>query len=484
MARSTSTPSNTPHILGESQLDQMLAGHQDHTLPQLQKLWSYYRNPSEHQRGGSAAKRTAQAQGLPRRFTQASPDRTWEIVIENDIAWRVHALVDFMVGKPIVIRSLATDPERATAITELLQRTFEANGGQTFFQDMVLLGSVYGHVDVLLRPNAIHPHDRLDIISATRAIPLLDPADYRQLQAYAIHAIRPGPPSSEVGPQQHSNPPSRLGRWFRGLTATDSGQHATTELFSASHYERYESSAGPMSPRRRRVAAEPNPLGRLPVIHIQNLPQPFNFAGLSDVEPLIPLQDELNTRLSDRANRVTFQSFKMYLGKGIEGFDEQPVGPGQMWSTDNPDAQIHEFGGDTHTPSEDSHIREIREALDKASGVSPIAAGVVGGKVGNLSSENAIRIVLLGLVARIQKKRSVYGAGIARLCDLILHSAHVTGRLRTDPAERRVRLDWPEPFPDTHSQQIRNALDKKALGVPVEQLLAELGYDPTQTPCV
>ena len=56
------------------------------------------------------------------------------------------------------------------------------------------------------------------------------------------------------------------------------------------------------------------------MIHIQNLPQPFFYAGQSEIEPLIALQDELNTRLSDRANRVTFQSFKMYLGKGIEHF--------------------------------------------------------------------------------------------------------------------------------------------------------------------
>ena len=31
------------------------------------------------------------------------------------------------------------------------------------------------------------------------------------------------------------------------------------------------------------------------------------------------------------------------------------------------------------------------------SGVSPIAAGVIRNKVGNLSSENAIRLVLMGL---------------------------------------------------------------------------------------
>ena len=115
--------------------------------------------------------------------------------------------------------------------------------------------------------------------------------------------------------------------------------------------------------------------------------QPFTFAGLSEVEPLVPLQDELNTRLSDRASRVTMSSFRMYLAKGLDSADRLPVAPGTIWSTDNTEAQVTSFGGDSGTPSEDRHIDEIREAMDKQSGVPPLAAGVVRAKVGNLSSQ-------------------------------------------------------------------------------------------------
>src|SRR5262249_9186193 len=108
---------------------------------------------------------------------------------------------------------------------------------------------------------------------------------------------------------------------------------------------------------------------RPPIAHIQNISQPFDFSGLSEVEPLIPLQDELNTRLSDRASRVTLLSFKMFLAKGVDGAGNMPVAPGIVWSTDNPEAQIQTFGGDAACPSEDAHIEQIREAMDKASGV-------------------------------------------------------------------------------------------------------------------
>ena len=73
----------------------------------------------------------------------------------------------------------------------------------------------------------------------------------------------------------------------------------------------------------RRISAARNRLNRVPIVHIQNMPQPLSYSGLSEVEPLIALQDELNTRLSDRANRIV-QAFKM-IGKGIEQFTEPPV---------------------------------------------------------------------------------------------------------------------------------------------------------------
>lgn len=470
-------PQNLP-LVPPALMDLLLAGHLSQTRPRLDRLWRYYRNPSDSPAHGTSprvarsANRCAQARGLPARLTHTSAQNPREVVIENDIAWRIHTLVDFMFGKPLVIQSLADDPAQRTAITHLLRDTFRANGGEGFFHNLALLGSIYGYIDVLVRPglqpNATgSPTIQFDLIEAPRAIPIINPSDYRQLDAYLIHHPQL---THEVEHQPF------LDRLLRKTQGPARKTIERTEVWTAESFETFVSHQTVTGKRQTRVDAGVNRLGRLPIVHIQNLAQPFFYEGLSDVETLIPLQDELNTRLSDRANRVTFQSFKMYLGKGIDGFTDRPVGPGQMWATDNPDAAIHEFGGDASTPSEDQHIREIREALDKASGVSPIAAGVIGGKTGNLSSENAIRIVLLGLLARIEKKRLTYGSGIEQLCELILHTADVTGVLPNRPEERRVRLDWPTPFPDSEAQQLKNALTKKELGVPTEQLLAELGY--------
>jgi len=462
---------------------QLLDEHEQSAIPRLDRLWDYYRNEAEPPADDDAGRpRPAQARGLPRRLTRTT-DRAQverEVVIENDIAWRINAQVDFMFGKPIGLQSTADDPDLARTINDVLRRVIAHHGGIAFFQDMALLGAVYGYIDLLVRADPADLRGRslddaisrlaIDLVEAPRAVPLLHPDDYRRLDAYLVHYRIWKNQLADAG-------------WLDRLQLRVAGSHrpaalrATsqiTELWTAEQVFRFEGD----SRQRRLLEQRRNLFGIVPIVHIQNLAQPLFYEGLGEVEPLIPLQDELNTRLSDRANRVTFQSFKMYLGKGIDTFDQQPIGPGQMWATDNLDATIESFGGDADNPSETAHIGEIREAMDKASGVTPIAAGLLRNKVGNLTSENALRIVMMGMLSRTEKKRVTYGQGITRLCELILRCLDLAGVLPTRPDQRGVRIDWPTPIPDNESQSLRNAQLKLQLGVPQDQVLAELGYAP------
>jgi hypothetical protein len=174
---------------------------------------------------------------------------------------------------------------------------------------------------------------------------------------------------------------------------------------------------------------------------------------------------------------VVRRPFQMYLAKGIEGFSNTGVGPGVVWSTDNPDAAIERFGGDMHSPSEESHITEIREAMDKVSGVPPLAGGVVRAKLGNLSSGNALRVTLMGLIAKTKRKRVGYGRGIENVCTMILDALNAAGVLVTDPSQRGVRVVWPELAVADEQETVAAAKSKIELGVPAETVIAELGYD-------
>jgi hypothetical protein len=375
-------------------------------------------------------------------------------------------MVDFLFGKGITITSRAEDRRRAEEIQEILRTVFGANGGTSYLQQLALLGSVYGFVDVILRWGeqltsadftgrrdgsiqkrsdfaAARPRHfnevlertkkiTLEAIEAPRSLPILDEADYRKIELYIQHYWQL---HNELRNEESAiTTASRHGR----PTSQQKETH-NVEIIGADYWQRYQDA--------QLVEEGINPLGVVPVVHIQNMPMGLCYEGQSDAEPLIPLQDELNTRLSDRASRITFQSFKMFLGKGIEGFEDRVVGPGRMWSTENAEASIEEFGGDAGSPSEEAHINHIREALDKASGVASIAAGILKGRIGNLTSAVALKMTLMGVLAKTERKRKSYGQGIADICRLILLALDKTGVYPSRSEEREIEIHWPSPLP-------------------------------------
>lgn len=562
---------NLPFNL-EPLLDDLLS-RQSH----YHRLWAYYRNPMQlhapdsSDQGSDRPYRQAQEWGLPSRLTgirtgcdlDSTPQPTSfarkEIVIENDIGWRIDTTVDYLFGKPLIIQSAAPDPDRRQFIADLLRLILANHGGIQFLQQIALLGAVHGFVDILVKfhpiggpggaadatdlstrpcnpnqlpadsPDATPAHDNtpncghlqslgqplpdsqtspdgagpsarpaaasprafppqgksalclddssttgttnpsreallqrlsrmvyLEIVEPARALPVLNPADSRTLLAYAhIHRL----PARAL---------SRRRSFLDRLRRLSDPRPITLELITPTTWHRYQD--------QQLLAHGDNTLGRIPLVHIQNVALPFQYAGAGDVEPLIPLQDELNTRLSDRANRITFQSFKMYLGKGLDNFIDHPVAPGRMWMTDNENADILTFGGDSNCPSEDAHLADLREAMDKISSVTPIAAGAIKNRIGRLTSAAALRINLLALLSRTEKKRTTYGTGLQQICELALAWLDHAGLFSTTPAERQIELHWPSPLPENDLEKLQEADLKQRLGIPQEIVLRELGY--------
>lgn len=513
--------------------------------PRLRRLWAYYRNPMALSTGTAAEQNTserpyrqAQEWGLPARITGYSTGDTSlaatrsgtvarkEVVIENDIGWRIDAMVDHLFGRPILIASEAPDPARRALLTDLLNALFEANGSLALLQQMALLGAVYGFVDVLVKLDtaaalALRKEltgdlwEHLKPSYASRAGGEASTPDQLGGPVEAQDATGRTDLTSDAAPRHNPGRAliERLARLVRfEIVHPSQALPLGSDLQQPSAYgqvwEQHTTVSSPPAERKRWWQREParqhelishhvqlitptrwyrlldglvvqqgdNSLGRVPIVHIQNLAMPFEYAGRGDVEALIPLQDELNTRLSDRAYRITMQSFKMFLGKGIDNFLTAPVGPGRMWQTDNEHAEVKEFGGDEECPSEDTHIADIREALDKTSGVPPVAAGTIRDRVGQLSSAAALRVTLQALLAKTERKRATYGRGIAQMCELGLAWLATAGLLPTGDEERVIDINWPSALPENSLERLREAEIKARLGVPRETVLREIGY--------
>jgi hypothetical protein len=227
--------------LDEAYLELVIDEHRRGVIPRLEKNWAYFRDAggagtagpfgstggtgigeacwtSEDLIDAAGRRRIAgQAMGLPARFRRSVglgaggvDEVSPEVVIENDIAWRVQTMVDFMFGKPVQILSTAEDPELRRTIERVLDAVWEASGGIGLMQDMALLGHVHGYVDLLVRIDeaglttggrlidALESGSRSELadliriepVEPRRGIAVLDPDDYRRIEAFVVHVER------------------------------------------------------------------------------------------------------------------------------------------------------------------------------------------------------------------------------------------------------------------------------------------------------
>jgi hypothetical protein len=448
-----------------------------------------------------------------------------EVVIENDIAWRINTLVDFTAGRMPAISSTASDAAARERLTGIIHAIFHAAGDTALLQQLVLQGAISGSAWVQIKPTArllrrlataaaqtmeggegggsgagedVNDPDiastgttetpaetldvsrwfRLEIVDASCLCPLPQGGEDSGEPA-AVAILRDALPAERpaIGGQSLVE---RVRSWFSKPPASGI-EDFSFDLFTPVSWQRYV--------KGELQASGPNVLGFVPFVRYVNAADaaagsrvgPAGSAaidvGAGDVEPLIGLQDELNTRLSDRAYRVTMTSFRMWLGRGIEDFTKRPVGPGQMWSTDNPSASIEGFGGDATTPSEEAHIAEVREALDKISGVPPVAAGVLRAKLGDLTSAVALRVTLIALLARTERKRAALNHTMGELVERVLELLDRAGIVASDPADRGIDVNWPTALPESDMDRLREAEVKMSLGVPRQVVLSELGYE-------
>jgi len=551
----------------------------DVVAPRLERFMGYYRNParpltaflptSSNATLPTRPYRLFQEVGLPARITgfrvnsegDAQPSGTQpldvrrkEVVIENDIAWRLNTLVDFTTGQMPIITSTARNPERRALLTRFVNEVLARAGGVELLAELTLRAAVHGtsYLQIEPRPALLA---RLSMPDQTAALaadasPAATVPDEGQgampgegveggspgvadaMLARSEHATRitPAPeiwaeavdaislrtasatricPLGSPTPPAHDDiaafvvlhdvndsdtPPAtlmqRLRTWLSRSNTPEglleARQRFTFDLIEPTRWRRFV--------RGQLVSEGPNPLGFLPYVALNNSADPARDAaiaptgarqvplGLSDVEPLIPLQDELNTRLSDRAYRLTMQSARVYLGKGIADFATTPVTPGQMWATDNLDASVETFGGDASVSGEEAHINEIREALDKISGVTPVAAGLLRGKVGNLTSAVALRVTLIALLAKTQRRRAALTTVLQTTFARVLDALDRAGLFHSNPDERGLDLNWPSALPENDTERLEQAQLKVALGVPKRTVLAELGYDEVAPP--
>jgi len=123
------------------------------------------------------------------------------------------------------------------------------------------------------------------------------------------------------------------------------------------------------------------------------------------------------------------------------------------------------------------HIAEIREAMDKGSGVTPVVAGVLKNKLGNLTSAVALRLTFMGMLSKTERKRFTYREGLKKIAQMVLDILNKANIYKIISVDREIDIIFPNPLPENMMEKLKEAQIKKELGVPAGQVLRELGYE-------
>ncbi len=201
-----------------------------------------------------------------------------------------------------------------------------------------------------------------------------------------------------------------------------------------------------------------NPYGFIPFVHVPNLQPPNTPWGVSDLVDVIPLNRELDERMSDQADLIRYHADPPVVFRGVERHSDLAVGPGTVWDLPrDADVSLLEWRGSLPTLQE--HIERVLRALYEVAETPRTSFG----DSGRLLSGVALETELQPLIQRTLRKRVGWSAALRHVMRLaLLLSERFDTRLgiRTESsplASYRVQVIWPPLLPrDDDAEAQRN----------------------------
>lgn len=266
----------------------------------------------------------------------------------------------------------------------------------------------------------------------------------------------------------------------------------------------------------RRVA---NPYGFIPFVHVPNLPLANEPWGQSDLVDVIPINREIDERVSDQADVIRFHADPPIVFRGVTDHADLAVGPGTVWDIpSDADVKLLEWHGQPIAVGD--HIERLYRTLYEVSETPRSAFG----DSGRLLSGVALETELRPIVQRTLRKRAWWTRALRRRSALVLELARQFGGHGAASgsaggagggagggsvggagggAERhQIRVLWPPMLPRDDVTEVQNQVRLVAAGLrshrsamdalgtesPEEELArvqadrAALGEDLTPTP--
>lgn len=216
-------------------------------------------------------------------------------------------------------------------------------------------------------------------------------------------------------PEYHPHDRSRLIRFklkykFWGTAPEGTRQVYTyTEIITEDAIEEYVND--------EIIDSRPNPLGMIPVAHVQNVPVSGSPWGLSDIGDIIPLNREYNEKATDISDIINYHAAPVTIITGAKASNLEK-GPKKVWGGLPEKANVFNLENGVNLAGPIEYLELLKRAMHEMTGVPESALGQMQ-PISNTSGV-ALSIMYQPMMQRYNLKKLQYTILLKRINELAL----------------------------------------------------------------
>ena len=208
-----------------------------------------------------------------------------------------------------------------------------------------------------------------------------------------------------------------------------------------------------------------------PMIHWQNLPQPSDVYGQSDIEDIVELQDRYNFVASNISKIIRYHAHPKTWGREAGQSSKASWGPDEMILFSSPNAQISNLEMQSDLASSRAFALELRQALFDISRTVDITS--LADKLGALTNFG-LRVLFMDALAKNGTKQQLFGEALTENNDRLLTLANIEH-------DDGGIVKWHDPLPVNETEAINAVKSDLEMGLTSKQTAAQKrGYDYEQ----
>ena len=210
-----------------------------------------------------------------------------------------------------------------------------------------------------------------------------------------------------------------------------------------------------------------NPYGFIPFVQIKNFPIAGRTRGVGDIDDIIPLNVELNTKKSDVSEVIDYHSAPITLVYGAK-IGNLEKGANKVWGGLPKDSRVENLGLQGDLVATNHYISDVKTSMCEIAGIPENVLG--GASAISNTSGVALQYLNLPLIERTKVKRACSAKGLQRVNKMIIYIA-LEHDLITKPEEISMKdflrndVEIPDTLPKDELIELQKIQQEMTLAI-------------------